>query len=346
MNYNKTLFWISIVFYLSFIVLFCCRWKNTNDEISEIKKDNQEFFCKIQEQKTYGPFVIETKELNKKQVIIESKEIEKINNHINNLSEKVYEEYHRAERIINNDIDRLNTYMAIGIGFMTLLGVFVPILINILNHQDLREKQKRLTEELECLKISIRDIPTQEIETAKTNSETAIEKSNEALQKSEQVDNLTNKIENIDTAIRESFPKISTLILQSAIVRYFNLVPYLLGSKQEDSTHFKDLIGQIKNGFSGCNSENTISILSDTYYKSIIMDFIKYIENPRNYTSFINKKTTSLFFELPEILNQFLSSISIEEENSNCVRITNKLDEIINSIDNINVTTEPTIKPC
>ena len=335
MNYNKTLFWISIVFYLSFIVLFYCRWKNTNDEISEIKKDNQEFFRKIQEQKSYGPFVIETKELNKKQVIIEPKEIEKINNHINNLSEKVYEEYHRAERIINNDIDRLNTYMAIGIGFMTLLGVFVPILINILNHQDLREKQKQLTDKVDGIDV-------QKIETAKTNSETAIEKSNEALQKSEQVDNLTSKIENIETTIRESFPKISTLILQSAIVRYYNLVPYLLGVKQEDSIHFKDLIGQIKNGFSGCNSENTISILSDTYYKSIIMDFIKYIENPRNYTSFINKKTTSLFFELPEILNQFLSSIDIEEENSNCVRITNKLDEIINSINNINVTTEST----
>ena len=340
-NYNKTLFWISIIFYISFILLFYCRWEKTNEEISEIKKDNQEFFEKIQTQKNYGPFVLETKDLNKKQVLIETKEIDKINNHINNLSEKVYEEYHRAEKVINNDIDRLNTYMAIGIGFMTLLGVFVPILINILNHQDLREKQQQLTNKMGEIETAINDIPTQEIETAKTNSETAINKSNEALQSSARVADLTTKVESVEKVIKESFPKISTLILQSAIVRYFNLVPYLQGKRGNDGTHFIDLIKSIKVGFNGCSTEDSISIVNDDYYQSIIRDFIRYIEEPRIISSFSNRKTTDLFFELAEILKCFLSSTN-ENEEENCTKITKKLDEIINAINNTDVTTEPT----
>lgn len=349
-NYSRPLFWISIIFYFLFIILFYFRWKITNDEISEMKKNNHEYFQKIQTQKNHGPFVIETKDLNKKQVIIDTQEVEKINNHINNLSEKVYEEYHRAEKIINNDIDRLNTYMAIGIGFMTILGVFVPILMNLLNHHDLREKQKQLiTEQRELtnkigeVDTKINEIPLEKIESAKTNSETAISKSEEALQNSGKVDDLTTKVEGVEKIINESFPKISTLILQSAIVRYFNLVPYLQGRRESDGEHFKDLIESIKNRFSDCDVEGTVSIITDDYYKSIIKDFIRYIEEPRIISAFTSRKTTNLFFELAEVLKKFLSSDKNNEKN-NCLSITSKLDEIIKSIDN-DVTTKPTTQP-
>ncbi|MBU7569952.1 MAG: hypothetical protein KAF41_04810 [Flavobacterium sp.] len=339
MKYNPTkiLLWLTPIFFVIIILLFYCHWKNLNQNIAEIKKQNKDYYEKIVEKKNYGPFQIDYKRLNKKQVIINPVEIEKINNHIKVLTEEVQKETNRAESIIDKDLDRLNLYMAIGIGFMTLLGIFAPILINILSVQDLREKQSQIEEDFKKIK-------EKDIDQAIENANKAISDSNLAIEKTKNLDAVSQKIDEVEKKAKKNLPDLCNLILQNAIFRFFNVSSFVLteAHRKGDYREFIGILESIKNGFERCNDEKEHNIDNNHSFKFIIKDFIIHLNSERFkvHPVFSEREDYNVFDALIKELSKLKNSKE-EDKEVNYRSVIDKIQEVINQFNNKNTENQP-----
>ncbi|WP_419868018.1 hypothetical protein [Chryseobacterium sp. CT-SW4] len=323
---TKILLWLTPIFFIIITILFFCHWKSINKNIAEIKEQNKAYYEKIAEKKNYGPFQIEYKSLNKKQVVIDPVEIGKINNHIKVLTEEVQKESNRAESIIDKDLDRLNLYMAVGIGFMTLLGIFVPILINILSVHDLREKQNNIEEDLEKIK-------EKDIDQAIENAKTAISESNLAVEKTKKLDTLSHKIDKVEKRAKENLPDVCNLILQNAIFRFFNVNSFILTEayRKGNYNEFINILEAIKGGFDRCKNEEEHNIDNNNSFKFIIADFIIHLNSERFkvHPVFSEREDYNVFDALIKELVKLQNSKD-EDKEGNYINVIGQLQEVIN----------------
>jgi hypothetical protein len=148
MKFKRIAIFLICLLLILLIVLFCYQWRNLDQNISSIKQDVANNQKKFLEQKITGPLMLELKAHGSKTVIIDSKEVQRINSHIDALTSEIRNESHRAESIIDKDLDRLNLLITVGIGFMAMLGVFVPFIVNLISVQDLREQQESIVERM------------------------------------------------------------------------------------------------------------------------------------------------------------------------------------------------------
>lgn len=328
----QKLLWIMPISFLAIIILFICLWRNVNENITEIKVQNKEYFDKIAEKKSYGPFQIDYKAINKKQVIIDPAEIEKINNHIRVLTEEVQKESNRAESIIDKDLDRLNLYMAVGIGFMTLLGIFAPISINVLSVHDLREKQNNLQEELSELK-------DMEFDQAIENAKKAMTDAAKAVEKTKNLDSLSKKIDDVEKKANDNLPEICNLILQNAIFRFFNVSSLVLTEayRNSDYSEFIKILESIKNGFERCKDEEEHNIDNSPSFKLIIKDFISHLNSERFkvHPVFSKREDYNVFDVLIEKLLELENSIN-EDKEENYKNVIEQIQEVINQFNSKN----------
>ncbi len=302
-NHTKVLLWIAIPTFCLMILLIGLQWYNVQRNITETKDQNQKNFEKIYAIKDRGPFNIDYAKLNKKQVVIDPKEIEKINNHIRVLTEEVYKESNRAESIIDKDLDRLNLYMGVGIGFMTLLGVFVPILINVLSVQDLRDKQK--------------DIES---------------KTNEVLDKSKKLDEFSEKVGSVESKIGVVTLGLCNLNLQNAIARFFNISPIVLTNavRKKNYQSFVDLLEAIKGAFEGCKVDTRHIIIENAPFKNTVDDFILFLETEKfRYQSIFTKTEVQEFDKLIRHLAALKNSTK-DNETKNYKNLDDQINVIIN----------------
>jgi len=332
-RHNKLIRNLIIAFLTLFSILFGILWVNMNKNIDNLKKQYQLSFALIQQKKDVGPYIIDYKNLNKRNVIINSKDIEKINKHVAYLSDHVYDESKRMQDLISSDIDRLNLYLAIGIGFMTIIGIFAPVLINVLSYQDLKVKQIDIERKQNILQTKIIKIPYKKIDDA-------LVKSTKALEESTKIIDLSQIVTNIKITVDNSIPKVSTLTLQYAIIRYLNILPYIVLNFDKD--RFIDLLKNIKQGFKECNDNPTLSILSDETLKSTISDFAYELNSSRNLTTILNKDMFKLYIELSTVLDKHIKVTNIEEEVLSYVQINTLLNRIIDSVKNYYAQTKPT----
>jgi len=324
-NHAKLLIFIAIPVFCILIILFSVQWWCINDNITQIKRQNEAAYQKIATAKKNGAFKIEYSRLNKKQVLIDPKEISKINEHIDYLAEEVHKESNRAESIIDKDLDRLNLYMAVGIGFMTLLGIFVPLLINVLSVQDLKEKQKLILTKFEEVGPKI----TSAIESANT----AITSSSSALEKSQQVDGLVIKIDNLETTASSIAPQLYNLILQNAIARFFNVSSIVLANAYRTNSYqdFVKLLEAIKTAFTVCKLQDAHTIEGNESFEHTISDFILFLETERfRFQSVFNTRTENHEFQKLIDVLQVLKSSTASNENINYENVINQLDTIGN----------------
>jgi hypothetical protein len=302
-NHTKVLLRITIPAFCLMIILIGLQWYNIQKNITQTKDQNQKNFEKIYAIKDRGPINIDYIRLNKKQVVIDPKEIEKINNHIRALTEEVYKESNRAESIIDKDLDRLNLYMAVGIGFMTLLGVFVPILINVLSVQDLRDKQK--------------DIES---------------KTNEVLDKSKKLDEFSEKMGSVESKIGIVTLGLCNLNLQNAIARFFNISSIVLTNavRKKNYQSFVDLLEAIKNAFEGCKGDTHHIITDNALFKNTVDDFILFLETEKfRYQSIFTKTEVKEFDNLIRHLAALKDSTK-DNETKNYKDLDNQINVIIN----------------
>lgn len=335
---TKILLWLTPIFFIIITILFYCHWKSINKNITEIKEQNKGYYEKLAEKKNYGPFHIDYKSLNKKQVVIDPVEIEKINNHIKVLTEEVQKETNRAESIIDKDLDRLNLYMAIGISFMTLLGIFAPILINILSVQDLREKQQQIQEEFGELK-------KKDIDKAIKNAEQAISESNTAIEKTKNLGSLSQKIDDVEKKAKENLSDVCNLILQNAIFRFFNVSSFILteAHRKGNYNEFINILEAIKGGFERCINEKEHNIDNNNSFKFIIADFIILLNSERFkvHPVFSEREDYNVFDVLiQELLN--LQNSKDEDKEGNYLNVTGQIQKVINQFNSKNVKTQST----
>ena len=134
---------IFVGFACCFICLFAFFWWKSTENLNSYKIEKDKQYNHLAKIKTN---LIDVDNIKQKDslMVLNKEAIIEINNNLNLLAEEIFNERNRAESIIDKDIDRLNLYMAVGIGFMTLFGIFVPILVNILSVNDLREKLKEM----------------------------------------------------------------------------------------------------------------------------------------------------------------------------------------------------------
>lgn len=339
-NYTKLLFSVSIVFFILFASVFYFQWRNLNENIKEIKAQNNENYENILHKKDFGPFQIEYKNLNGKQVLIEPQEIEKINTHIKILTEEVFKESNKAENIIDKDIDRLNLYMAVGIGFMTLFGIFVPVLVNLLSTQDLREK---ISEILKKFKKVEEQEP--KINKAIKDSESAIENSTNALSETSKFSDLSNKINKIEEKTEKVLPEINNLALQNTISRFFNISPIVLTNaiRVQNFQDFVNLLIPIKNGFIECNKNGSHTIKNNETFKRTIEDFILFLKTESfRFQSIFNSKLENQKFDSLITLLANLKNSTVEKEAENYEKLIKHIEEIIELFKNKNVKNKPT----
>ena len=303
-NYVKILVRISIPVFGIMISLLVFLWCNLNSNINDIKEQNKKNYEKIASLKTISSINIEFTPLNKKHVIIEPKEIEKINNHIKNLTEAVQDEKSRAETLIDKDLSRLGNYMAVGIGFMTLLGIFVPILINVLSVQDLRDKQKEIED-----------------------------KADEALDNSSKLDNFSTKVDSIESKTGNITLGLCNLVLQNAIARFFNISSIVLTNavREKDYQSFINLLEAIKNAFQSCQTDTNHVILENEQFSNTVQDFILFLETEKfRYQSvFSSKKEVEEFDNLIKHLGTLKGSNN-NNESENYKALDGQIDIIIN----------------
>jgi hypothetical protein len=330
---TKILLWLTPIFFIIITILFYCHWKSINNNIAEIKQQNKAYYEKIAEKKNYGPFQIDYKSLNKRQVVIDPLEIQKINNHIKVLTEEVQKESNRAESIIDKDLDRLNLYMAVGIGFMTLLGIFAPILINILSVHDLREKQNKIEEDLEKIK-------EKDIDQAIENAKTAISESTLAVEKTKNLDSISQKIDNVEKKAKENLPDICNLILQNAIFRFFNVSSFVLTEAHRKGNYdeFINILKSIKGGFERCQNEKEHNIDNNHSFKFIIADFIIHLNSERFkvHPVFSEREDYNVFDALIQDLLKLKSS-NDEDKDGNYTSVIEQIQQVINQFNSKNV---------
>jgi hypothetical protein len=74
---------------------------------------------------------------------INENDLNRFNDHIQYLSEKVENEVKRTQENSEYDIDRINTFLAIGIGLLAIIGGLLPIFVNFFSKEVL---EKQMTE--------------------------------------------------------------------------------------------------------------------------------------------------------------------------------------------------------
>lgn len=315
-NYVKTLLWISVPVFLFMISFLVFLWCSLDKNINDIKEENKKNYESIASLEKMSLIEIELTPLNKKQVIIESKEIEKINNHIKILTEAVQNERSRTETLIDKDLSRLGTYMAVGIGFMTLLGVFVPILINVLSVQDLRDKQKEIED-----------------------------KTDKALDSSNKLDEFSKKVDSIESKTNNITLGLCNLVLQNAIARFFNISSIVLTNavREKDYQSFINLLEAIKSAFQSCQTDTNHVILENEQFSNTVQDFILFLETEKfRYQSvFSTKKEVEEFDNLIEHLGTLKDSNN-ENESENYKTLDGQIDVIINIFKGKHVKNQPT----
>jgi len=334
---NKTLFWISVIFFISFSIIYIVQWRSLNENIRNFKTQQNLLILKQNARSEFEPYQLDYKKLGNNRIIIKTSEFKKINDHVSFLAEQVSDESKRTQDLINTDLDRLNLYMAIGIGFMTILGIIVPVLVNVLNFQDLKEKQKELDEEQKTIKKVFDD--------NKEPVKKAIKDSNEAISKSQQALDLTNKINATEERVEKldlSTAKISTLILQQAINRYVNVIPYIVINF--DKNKFISVIDGVKAGFVECDSNPNHSIIKDDTLKTVISDFSYEINSARSLSVAINKEMYDLYVELSMALKNHINVKNTSEEIWSNKSILSILDKLIDAVTKYYAKTESTIK--
>lgn len=303
------------------VILFVWQWRSLHKDFDSFKKKSNEQIIILENSKTN---LIQLEEVEKDSLnyIFKATDIEKINKNLNALASEIYQERNKAEAIIDKDIDRLNLYMAIGIGFLALLGVFVPILVNVLSNDDLKSKQEVLDKKLNKIDDKVRDLNKEELKQAITNA-------NQALEKSKEIDKLNTKTDNI-------LPKLSIISLQIAIHRLFNVSSLALSKNRVESKElFKELFENIKKHLEDCQSDENLNITNSEIMKQTLVDFADLIDNESfKFTSYI---TTSRNIN-EKILVESLRNLSQSNKNNqdeNFKLVIQSFETFIEQIQNI-----------
>lgn len=327
--YNNTFIkYFNIIAFLVIVILFVWQWICLQESFNSFKKETQKQITSLENVKT-NLISLEEVEKDSLNYLFKEKDIEKINNNLNALASEIYQERNKAEAIIDKDIDRLNLYMSIGIGFLAILGVFVPISINLLSNDDLKKKQERLDsksseihEKTLKLEEEVKVIDSDELKQAISNAKQAIEKSKE--------------IEELKTKTDVILPKLSLISLQIAIHRLFNQSSLALtNSRKNSSALFVKLFTDVKTNLEKCKNDSLLIIETNSNLKQTIQDLAILLKDQSfKYTSYVYSREIEVKAKKTIISLEKLSCSTKNDQDATFIQVLETLDVLINEIKN------------
>lgn len=307
---------VLVTFCLLIILLFCTQWYLTSKELEEYKIEKTNQLKKVHTKTNL--IDIDRLEKSKKNIVIKKEDLEEINSNINHLAEEVYSEQNKATTIIDKDIDRINLYMAIGIGFIAIIGIFIPLVINYLGHDDLKEKIKELQEETKKLQDKTKKLNSEELDKAILNA-------NEALSKSAAIDGIKDNLD-------EVIPKVSTISLQIALNRINNMTSIAIKNIRlhKNYTLFNELFNHLKEELNKCNDDKNHSISENKPLIETLKDFVQMFNDEKiRFVSILNKKGLDIEFHNLTLGLEKLIDSKKEEEEKIYKEITSTIDKIL-----------------
>ena len=303
--YNRFIKNFTVIILSVIILLFVCQWISLHKDFASFKKESDEQIVILENSKT-NLIQLEDVEQDSLNYIFKAADIEKINNNLNALASEIYQERNKAEAIIDKDIDRLNLYMAIGIGFLALLGVFVPILVNVLSNDDLKKKLEVFQIKIEKYEGEIGKIDESIGEINSKVDGIDKDKINKAVENSKLIDSLKKDSDEI-------IPKLSVISLQITIHRLFNVSSLSLSKTREESKElFKNLFENIKDRLVQCQKDEKLKIYNSDIMKQTLIDFADLINDESfKFTNYLTSRNID-----EKILVEHLRILSNSDENN------------------------------
>lgn len=316
-SHNKLILSVLIVFIVLFVLLFSFQWYSLCDNLKEYKLEKESQFNTLANTKT-NLIDITKLEKSKNLIIIKKEDLIQINENINRLAEEIYNEKNKAATIIDKDIDRLNLYMAIGIGFIAIIGIFVPVITNFLSYDDLKEKIKEEQNKLKEVQDKTKNLDNEELEKA-------IKNANEALSKSAAIDGIKDNLDDV-------IPKVSTISLQIALNRINNMTSIAIKNIRlhKDNSLFDELFKHLKEELNKCKEDKNHSISQNKPLIETLKDFVQMFNDEKiRFVSILNKKGLDLEFDNLSLGLQKLIKSKKEDEENIYEEITSTIDKIL-----------------
>jgi hypothetical protein len=101
-------------------------------------------------------------------------DMQKFNSHIEYLTDKVASEVKRTQENSQYDIDRINTFLALGIGLLAIIGGLLPIFVNYFSKENLEKRMSIFENTCEDLTKTASETKADAVK-AKVEAERAIE---------------------------------------------------------------------------------------------------------------------------------------------------------------------------
>lgn len=254
---------------------------------------------------------------------LNQEDLNKFNDHIDYLSDKVEGEVKRTQENNQYDIDRINSFLAIGIGLLAIIGGLLPLVINSFSRESLDKRMDTIQTE------------AKEIQTASNAAKlTADEANNKAKIASDIVSGLDTKVKDAEKSIKEvkeaitpleeglmevkeatrKIPYIDLLVFQNAVAKLTStdaLKLFIGASRYTDvAAHLQNLIAAI-DSFDNDMIENNVDF-DVMYFKNVVTELkltlkmgpIRRIPDSRSFQEKIDEVVLQLSkFENMEIKN-------------------------------------------
>jgi len=193
-----------------------------------------------------------------KTIKLKEEDIQKFNDHIDYLSDKVETEVKRTQDNNQYDIDRINVMLAIGIGLLTIIGGLLPLVVNFFSKEHL-EKRMEIIEQDAGKAQSASTEAKEKADKAKEDAETAkseAKKANDSVggieekikQLGKDLEPMKGEVENVKAATKK-VPYIGLLIFQNAVAKLTSTdaLRLFIGANRyvEIATYLQNLIAAI-----------------------------------------------------------------------------------------------------
>lgn len=214
---------------------------------------------------------------------LNQEDLNKFNDHIDYLSEKVEVEVRRTQENNQYDIDRINTFLAFGIGLLAIIGGLLPLVVNFFSRENLDKRMDDIQEEAKNIltisgaaKLAAEGADSK----AKAASDTISGLDGKVKEADKKIGELKNEIAPLKDGLKEvkeatrKIPYIDLLVFQNAVAKLTStdaLKLFIGASRYSDvAAYLHNLISAI-NSFDDDLFENNADF-DIKYFKNVVTE--------------------------------------------------------------------------
>ncbi|MGL1894608.1 MAG: hypothetical protein OCD02_23505 [Spirochaetaceae bacterium] len=210
----------------------------------------------------------------KKYIIIEKKEV----NNILELLVFLKNDFENSKKDVISEtsffIDKVNLYLSIGIVLLTLMGVFIPVIVQSFSQQDIKDKQKQLSKNqnfLSLVQTKLSNDFTEKNKIVKTLGSEIKNIENELRIEKAEIDKNKDIIKTLHSDSKKIFPIRLVFLLDKTLDK--DLIKQFTISPQNYIKSISITINEIKNELENC-CENDIFPDNDNFLKGGLRKFV------------------------------------------------------------------------